>query len=308
MPITNNTNIGCFQKLCHVAWQRCYKWFLLPPWADHEHEWEVYDFTMAGCRLCGAQHVCGHGMCNESLIDHTGTEKVCVITGLCAPTLRTAETEFTDCNSINSTDATLLMSLKTNNDKDEEFLLFTQTIVKRTIMSSQTDKALKDEWERNVEKRVLSFIRVARNKKRENGTNLLDIFRYVMHETIASRRVIFLSHKDKERICTTCSRHIFCLLKTLHCEFGVSFLRRGEQKRQSIAVGLLYIMRTGITVRGVEILPSMPILKSILPHETLLQDFFRLRPKIITETENFIKAHLRIVSVHTLRKLSSSSF
>lgn len=305
---TCNSGVTFFQKACHVAWQRCYKWFLLPQWADHVHDWEVYDFTMAGCRLCGVQHVCGGGTCNESVADHTEVEKVCLITGLCIPTLRTADAEFTDCSAIIGDDATILMSLQTDNERDESFLLFIQNTVRQIIMSRETERALLNEWKRNVDKRALIFTKVARSKKDGGDSNLLDIFRYVIHETSTARTIMLLPKEEREQISLECSQQIFFLLKTFYCVVGNSFLKRGEQKRRCVVVGLLYIMRSGITVSGIEILSSLPVLKAILPHETLLHGVFGLRPKIITETENFIKAHLRNVSENSLRKLVGQFF
>jgi len=303
-----NSRVTFFQKACHVAWKHCYKWFLLPQWADHVHDWEVYDFTMAGCRLCGVQHICGKGACNESVVDHTEIEKVCLITGLCIPTLRTAETEFTDCSAISGDDATILISLQTDNERDESFLLFIQNTIRQIIISKETENALLNEWNRNLEKRALIFTKVARSKKDGGDSDLLDIFRHVIHETNTARTVMLLSNEERERICSQCSQQIFCLLKTFYSVVGNSFLKRGEQKRRCIVVGLLYIMRSGITVSGIEILPNLPVLKSILPHETILHEVFGLRPKIITETENFIKAHLRNVSENSLRKLVGHFF
>jgi hypothetical protein len=73
-----------------------------------------------------------------------------------------------------------------------------------------------------------------------------------------------------------------------------------EQRLQNSTIGLLYLLRNGIIVHDMVVLPKLQILESVLPLESHLQTFFSIRAKCITETENVIKIILRHVSKQQL--------
>jgi hypothetical protein len=74
---------------------------------------------------------------------------------------------------------------------------------------------------------------------------------------------------------------------------------------QEMAVGLMYLMRTGIYSQGKTILPVIPALGQMLPAEGVLKSHFNIRSKYITENENRAKQCLRHVSC---AKLHSTQF
>jgi hypothetical protein len=74
----------------HRIWRRVHGQFVLPRSAcDHAGGWDVYDADMAGCRLCGAQHVCSDGSCATQANEQG--HRVCPVTGLCVRTLNFSE-------------------------------------------------------------------------------------------------------------------------------------------------------------------------------------------------------------------------
>ena len=73
-----------------------------------------------------------------------------------------------------------------------------------------------------------------------------------------------------------------------------------EARLQNVTVGLLYLLRTGIIVHDMVVLPKLPILECILPLESHLGTFFGVRAKCITETENVVKIILRNISKQQL--------
>ena len=74
-------------------------------------------------------------------------------------------------------------------------------------------------------------------------------------------------------------------------------------RQNTIVVGLLYLLRRGIVVHNVTVLPKMSELRALLPLEQHLVTIFNIRAKIITEAENVIKFNLRNISFDVLHLL-----
>lgn len=91
----------------------------------------------------------------------------------------------------------------------------------------------------------------------------------------------------------TIHRHL-CLMDSM-CSGIIS-----ETRLQNSTVGLLYLLRNGIIVHDIVVLPKLQILETVLPLESHLQAFFSIKAKCITETENVIKIILRHVTKQQL--------
>jgi hypothetical protein len=74
-------------------------------------------------------------------------------------------------------------------------------------------------------------------------------------------------------------------------------------RQNTIVVGLLYLLRRGVVVHNVTVLPKMTELRAVLPLEQHLVTIFNIRSKIITEAENVIKFNLRNISFDVLHLL-----
>jgi hypothetical protein len=62
---------------------------------------------------------------------------------------------------------------------------------------------------------------------------------------------------------------------------------------QKITVGLLYLMRCGVTINNDVVLPRRMDMRKILPPENILHKHYGIHPKFITETENRLKFSIR---------------
>lgn len=102
---------------------------------------------------------------------------------------------------------------------------------------------------------------------------------------------------ERQRICEWCvdmiHRHM-CLMNTM-CKGVIT-----EAKLRSAAIGLLYMLRQGIIVHDLVVLPRLRRLEDILPLENHLEVIFGVRAKCITETENVVKIILRSVTKQQL--------
>jgi hypothetical protein len=64
---------------------------------------------------------------------------------------------------------------------------------------------------------------------------------------------------------------------------------------KTFVVGVLYLLRVGLTAQHIVLLPEQRILTHILPSENLLNEFFDVKCKCITEVENIIKLQVRML-------------
>ena len=90
--------------------------------------------------------------------------------------------------------------------------------------------------------------------------------------------------------------HSIVLLLNSIPEFRTQNLTLGSgtsHKIQHTIVGLLYVATHGITIDDKVYLVAEPILELLLPLQIVLHKKFNLHSKIITETENAIKTHLK---------------
>lgn len=72
---------------------------------------------------------------------------------------------------------------------------------------------------------------------------------------------------------------------------------------RNLSIGMLYLMKHGISMHGVHILPRMSILQKILPPESQLHRRFNFKCKNITDVENKIKLYLRDINIAQLEKI-----
>jgi hypothetical protein len=86
-------------------------------------------------------------------------------------------------------------------------------------------------------------------------------------------------------------------MKTVH-SFGMQ-LKEGEV--QSVTVGMLYLMRQGVSFEDVEVLTGVAELGALLPAEGLLAGFFEIKSSTITESENRVKFALLSATRERLR-------
>lgn len=161
------------------------------------------------------------------------------------------------------------------------------------------------EWERSMEleaskldaKKINLLSKILRSFKCKHPLSLpvLPEVASRLVESIGSSRKVATSLEMGTRreiadwCCSSIFRH-FCMLT----RFSPGLLV--DCKIRNCAVGLLYLMRQGIIMHGVVLLPKIAQLRHILPLENHLPIIFGVRGKCITETENIVKSTLKGIS------------
>ena len=115
-----------------------------------------------------------------------------------------------------------------------------------------------------------------------------------MHHVLASVALAEKNHcfslEASPELIQYCSQCILvCLLDLRAKGFRVS---TGAHLK-SLAVGLLYLLRSGITFHNHVILPAVPEISSCIPSESKLEQYFGISSKVVTSIENECKLFLR---------------
>jgi uncharacterized protein YeeX (DUF496 family) len=187
-------------------------------------------------------------------------------------------------------------------DSHQNFCNRIEGFINNILCTSKWSKSMQDEEKKLDNKKRVHFLKLLKDFKNNNPEcrpclpdiackviRSLGNYREIVHCNIESRKK--LARYCVESIC----RHI-CMLNKL-CVGVIT-----DCKLKHISVGLLYLMRNGIVMHGIVILPKLDGLSAILPIESHLQSIFLIKGKCITETENIVKIVLRGIPRNELVK------
>jgi hypothetical protein len=62
---------------------------------------------------------------------------------------------------------------------------------------------------------------------------------------------------------------------------------------KTLVVGLLFLLRSGVTYKNLVLMPALPEIAHCLPHETRLEHYFGISSKAICSAENEMKLVFR---------------
>lgn len=161
---------------------------------------------------------------------------------------------------------------------------------------------VREERRKTLRKRLdlaYRWLKIHKSKRPKMAPNLVECVTYVMDATSDLRTVPAVAESVRRKLASSCSDAISKTISVLNR------LHQGsvpDHKLKSIAVGLLYLMRVGVSVMNVVALPAVPALRDLLPHENLLETMTGVKNKCITESENLCNQVLRSASMEELRK------
>jgi hypothetical protein len=306
------------EGVLYKAWTYIRGPFLLPPdLVGHscDTHWEKFDVDKAACTVCSKLHVCHILTCK------TSTERdgvICNITGVCLgqrmlsayenPFDHTVESDldvFTRPNIIHKAIGvrTLEHEYVVGSNEFDTVLATIQDI----LLSSKTQKSLDSENEKLINKlRSVCMRRLRQDRIQRRVSNLCDLDTH-MFNVLNGHRLpppdIQLSLEKRHecaRMATESITQLICFMRT-HCVNIPTCVKHG-----GIVVGMLYMMRTGVTIDNITVLAKIPTLKNLLPLEQHLGTFFGIRAKIVTEAENVIKYNMRTIKHHSIALLAQT--
>lgn len=296
-----------------AVWRRLRSPFPLPYClAGHccDGHWELVDVDMAGCRLCGRLHLCSHSerdieqarrrfnrskesdqrenmdSCCRRVECDDGV--VCGITGCCVEQCFFSEKEFVDTATIDMPASPRAVTV----DYDD-----TLRHVRRILCSAESRSCLRQENTRVRLKMSHMFQRVLREYKIRNpgvAPNLCTLVAVLAHRAQNIRLCCQnFNAEQRHALAEQCCRAITHLINML-TRLCPSML--AQSRRETLIVGLLYLMRSGLVVHGTFILPRVQALQRMLPLESYLHPYFGIRCNSVTEIENLIKMQARTLT------------
>ena len=254
-------------------WRLLKQPFTLPTNYTHTHtcDWKAIDVDLLGCVICGQIHACADLQCKNIIETEDGT--VCALSGVYIRNKQYVLTEYQD--TVNLTD--MKVSHRVIEESSYEDIL---SVYQRLILS-QTAENL------HYKQQLNCVLKCHQHFKRSHDNGVLWCLRVVSE--INDQMHIF-DRGERQAVIDVASKNCYNVLSVLVAEFGM-YMKANEL--QEMAVGLLYLMRTGIRHSDSIVLPALPQLRHMLPAENLLGTHFGIRSKYITESENRTKLCLR---------------
>lgn len=318
------------ERLLLSLWQRAHRFReIVPPTVcQHPPEaWHLLDANLAACTLCGMPHCCiDGGQC--STVTNEDGHGVCPITGC---TVRCIS--FSACEYIDTSSTPLKKAIQkrralpyrkkrpqaishvprapglTQHRAPEDVSRIEDLIVSfcmDILVGSRWHECMQQEAGKIIHKQKHCLFRVLkRYKKGQPGAlpNVCDAASEMVHLTQGVRlSTLWLLEDDQaeERrlVVQWCSSAICKHIQVLNCLLpGVVC----DPRLNNFCIGLLYLMRNGVVMHGIVVLPQCRLLVKYLPLENYLAPVFKVRNKCITETENIVKNVLRNASYERLR-------
>jgi len=243
----------------------------------HACEWETFDTGRAGCVLCSTIHNCGVCVCTD--VVQTEDAQVCGITGFCITTQNLVH-GISDSGMCRPLRASSIANRKTYTYVEIE------THVKHLLVSQKCVQAHQSEVEK-LSSKLNSHI----NSQYALRTDIFAAIASSVRGVRCSRWVSSTFDMDTRlRLVSEVSAQLTLTIGSC-CAF-MPLLVRGCELR-TLVYGLVYLMRTGITVHHVCCLPVNPQLEQYLPSEGNLGRFFDFKAKNITDIENRFKYMFR---------------
>ena len=294
-------------------WRRIREPFPLPMRLEGHKctEWEQLDIGCAGCRECGLVHICDErfatarpeqrerevmklGLSWQCKREETDENIVCEITGFCLRNQVYAEAEFSE-NVVVSAQHSPRPSFIEYDDL--------YPYVFKLLCSSNTEACICHEVEKADLKLQQSFLRILKEFKTNNPGKVPNIVEMVGRLMVRVEGIRLLK-RDFElplrtKVAAECTKAVSRLL-TVFSTIYPDILQ--HVKREVLVTGIIYLMRTGLVLHDVTILPQIPELKDLLPLESYLFTHFKVKCTCITEIENVVKMHVRKLTGSQLKR------
>jgi len=281
--------------MAEAAWTKLRRPFTLCAGGQGGHvcEWEVFDVDRAGCVVCSAIHRCSRESCRD--VTQTEDATVCNVTGLCVSTSNLVQNEYDD-NIVNYSGRAGGHPAAPAESDDVERYAHELLASARCEASFQHEK-LKLSAKLNACINSLTY----KNMSSQTHINMVQIVERAMLAMKSSRVTdTEFGHAARRRLAALCARQLALIVAV--CEkYMPGKFKKSEMR--IVVFGLMYLMRTGVVIEYITVIPRVPMLSHLLPVESNLQRFFDFKAKYITEVENKFKFLFRNLDKNKLRSM-----
>jgi len=266
--------LQCRKDLLKVSvglWRRLRQPFVLPIGTKHHTcEWENIDVDVLGCTLCGDIHVCDICTCKDVI--ETNHSVVCAVSGLVLRNYMYSDVEFVDTVAVTGPLSQF----------EEDFDADVDSIVHNMIVSARS---------KQYQRIALCELLLRWSRSEVQSANMIVNCANFMRKVQQNWHVFaFVSMNKRQELALEAAAECRRILRFMvTCGMPIK-----AQEVQRLTVGLLYLMRHGISTGREVVLMQRADVCSILPAENCLLRYYGIHPKFITETENRIKFCLRM--------------
>lgn len=282
VAVMSIATLSPYQSALVACWRKLREPFVLPHAcnAHHKCEWQRIDIDLFGCTLCSSVHACSEQTCQDKIETEDGI--VCRLSGIALRTCRFVEEEFMD--NVHLTDYCSTQSIF-----DEELCSSEIEHIVWELLTSRTTRKI---YMLGLLKQVDKMKQLVRTHE-----STLDACVQFLCFNTQERHVRPFNLSARKRMAESCVADCYHVMRTLVHAFKMHLKFTDTI---NIATGTLYLMRAGVHMHGLCVVPQHAILKHMLPPESTLDEHFGIRPKSITDAENHIKFSLRTASSHDL--------
>lgn len=277
-----------------LLWRALRRPFALTPEMSHVHkcQWEKIDMGMLGCRLCSAIHICSIDSC-PSTQSHDAT--VCTLSGLCLTNKNFVQDDYSDrvapyifCTSNRTAQRAVTP------DQIREMALY-------LLLSKQAETAFNIEIRRRAQRMTNSLALILEDKSAFAGANVIRLIEQTQRNFTQQNKLLCEFHPEIRR--NVIERVVMSVSHIINtCQW--QWLRNIKpMELRMYVVGLIYLMRSGVCICRIQVIPCIPLLVYLLPTENLLETIFAFKSKHVTDIENKFKFFFRQMSHETLLKL-----
>lgn len=262
-------------------WRRIRRPFRYPCCAPNKCKWELFGPDQAGCLKCGSVHQCFTNQvdnrCPLATLDDCS--RACTITGIVVKEVRHATTEFTDTCAMPSDYKEPKNCLPPDLDAD------IYNAIQYILLSDKANTYRNMENTRVSHKIAHALHRSLKSFKMRGGVGLPILHTHLSWIVHSETNIRFI-HEASQCLVDQCARAISKCMLDLH--------RRGIKitpgvSLQNMVVGLMYLLRTGLTYEKHVLLPCIEEVALVLPNENRLENVFGISCKSICIVENITK-------------------
>lgn len=252
-------------------WRRLRRPFVLPESTQyHACEWEAIDVDVHGCLVCGRIHACHPRTCKEVL--ETNCSIVCAVSGVVLQNHMYSDVEFVDTAAITGPVSQF----------DEDIWAEVDSTIHNIFLSARS---------KQYKRQALCELVLRLSRADISSMNLLTSCITFVHKLEQHPHIFsFVSEHRRKELADEAANECRRILRFIvTCGMPVK-----AQEVQRLTVGVLYLMRHGISTGNNVILKQEKDICKVLPAENCLLKCYGIHPKFITETENRIKFCLRM--------------
>lgn len=258
----------------------------------HKCQWEKIDMGILGCRLCSAIHVCSIDSCPST---QSQDATVCTLSGLCLTNKNFVQDDYSD--------RVAPYIFCTSNRTAQRAVTPEQIreMATHLLLSNQAETAFNVEIRRRAQRMTNSLTLILQDKSTCGEANVIRLLEHTQRDFTQQNKLLCDFHPDIrkhviEKVVTSVSH----IINT--CQW--QWLRNIKpMELRMYVVGLIYLMRSGVCICRIQVIPCIPLLVYLLPTENLLETIFAFKSKHVTDIENKFKFYFRQMSHETLLKL-----